>query len=42
MNFDSLMGKSAKVWFCYSCDDQPPWRAEEVKGVPNVSTRLGT
>ena len=30
MNFDSLMGKSAKVWFCFNCDDQAPWRAEEI------------
>lgn len=34
MNFDSLMGESAKVWFCMSCDDQPPWRTEEVKPCP--------
>ena len=34
MNFDSLMGKSAKVYFCVFCDDQPPWRAEEVQPCP--------
>lgn len=34
MNFDSLMGKVAQVYFCLGCDDQPPWRAEEVKICP--------
>lgn len=34
MNFDSLMGKSAQVYFCLVCDDQAPWRAEEVKPCP--------
>jgi hypothetical protein len=38
MNFDSLMGKNAEVYFCLVCDDQPPWRAEEVKACPTCNS----
>lgn len=38
MNFDSLMGKSAQVYFCLGCDDQVPWRAEVVKACPTCKT----
>lgn len=34
MNFDSLMGKTAQVYFCLGCDDQEPWRAETIKACP--------
>jgi rubrerythrin len=41
MNFDSLMGKSAQVYFCNQCDDQPPWRAEKIENCPTCKTTEG-
>lgn len=41
MNFDSLMGKSAKVYFCIDCDDQAPWRAEEIVKCPSCDKTSG-
>lgn len=41
VNFDSLMGKSAKVYFCMDCDDQPPWRAEDVVKCPSCHSAGG-
>lgn len=39
VNFDSLMGKSAKVWFCVFCDDQPPWKADEKQACPTCKSK---
>lgn len=38
MSYDSLMGKSAQVFFCLRCDDQAPWRADGTQPCPSCGT----
>lgn len=41
MKYDSLMGKSANVYFCIVCDDQAPWRAEKIEKCPTCKSPDG-
>jgi Zn finger protein HypA/HybF involved in hydrogenase expression len=29
---------SSQVWFCLACDDQPPWKAHELKPCPTCKS----
>lgn len=35
VNYDPLISKTVEVWYCANCDDQPPWRAEQLYNCPN-------
>lgn len=41
MKYDSLMGKVASVFFCITCDDQAPWRAEKIEKCPTCKSTDG-